>query len=96
MEITLFQKIAEWLFNFFTYLPLKVFNLLCIGITETINFLFGICGLCDFSGIQPDIQTHWHALGIYLLVFFNFPAGFQLILCALLIRFLIRRLPVVG
>lgn len=82
-----------WLYDFFMWLPRKLFELLAEGI----DLLFQSMPVPDFL---EDGQAILTALGnseaMFWLSIMKVPAGFTMIMGALIARFILRRIPLIG
>lgn len=84
--------ILQWLLDALLWLPRKVWQLLLEGLASVINAI----PVPDFI---TNLGPTWAALGsgtMYFLDVIQFDVGFPMLLSAYFIRFIIRRLPVVG
>lgn len=88
-------KLSQWLLDLLLYIPKKIYSLIVDMLLSVIDAIFAVCPSCDpafinnvFTGLPSDLM--------YFLGWFNFPQGLVIISGSYLIRFLIRRLPVVG
>lgn len=86
------QPILQWIMDMVTWTAIKVWDLVLSALATIINaipvpsFIGDIAGY--LSGISPSIG--------WFLSSFQVPFGLQVIIGAYLVRFLIRRLPVIG
>lgn len=82
----------QWLKDFLLWLPLKIWELLTDGLAAIIeaipvpDFLVGVEDM--IADIPPEVA--------FFAAPFMLQQGIAMLLAALLIRFLIRRLPLVG
>lgn len=86
---------AQWLLDLITWIPKKIYELFTDMIVSLIDGFFSVCTVCDFSSI-PSSVTSLPAGIIYLASWFHFGLGLSIVTGSYLIRFLIRRLPVIG
>lgn len=88
--ITAFQDIVLWFQDFFLYIPRWVYSHLVTDmIIPLLNWVFSL--LPNFDQTTNFMQSIAYFLGP-----FQLGTGLTMIVAAYVIRFLIRRLPVVG
>lgn len=86
------QPVLQWLQDMVTWSLLKVFKLITEGLLAVFDaipvpsFISGASSL--FSAIPSGVA--------YFLGSFNFGTGLGMLFSALLLRFLIRRIPLIG
>ena len=83
---------ADWLINLLLYVPRQIYSLFGDALESSIN---GIMDVINFSGVS----TAWASIPggvLYLAGWFHVGQGITTLLVAYTVRFLIRRLPVVG
>jgi len=82
----------QWLIDVLLWLPLKLWDLLLTGCEELIAWLpvpdFFTGASTSLASIPGEVAYFAQALAL--------PAGLSMMLTAYVIRFVIRRLPVVG
>lgn len=86
---------AQWLLGLITWIPKKVYELFTDMIYNMIDGFFSVCTVCDFSAIPTSVSALPAGI-IYLAGWFHFGLGLSIVTGSYLIRFLIRRLPVIG
>jgi len=86
---------AKWLIDLLLYIPKKIYEMLTDMIINMIDYIFSTCTVCNFSNINTSLTGMAQGV-IWMLGWFRFDYGLSVVLGAYLIRFLIRRLPVVG
>lgn len=92
MQSAWWQDFGEWLVELLLWVPRKVFEMLLDGLASVIeaipvpDFMSGLQGWV--SGLSPAIAYFGGPL--------QFQAGMSFVLSAWVIRFVIRRIPVVG
>jgi len=82
----------QWLLDALLWVPRKIWQLLLEGLATVINAI----PVPDFLS---NLGAAWSALGpgtMYFLDVIQFDVGFPMLLSAYFLRFVIRRLPVVG
>jgi len=86
------EAFAQWLKDLLLWLPLKLWEMLLDGLASVIealpvpDFLAAAQGL--FSGVGGNV--------LYVLGLFAVPEGIGMIISALILRFIIRRIPLIG
>lgn len=84
--------ILQWLFDVFMWLPKKVWELfvdITVAALNAIPVPDWLAGLsASFAGLPPGVAFFLQALQL--------PTGLAMVGSAYLLRFLIRRLPVIG
>lgn len=86
---------AQFILDIILYIPKKIFEWLTDGLAVTIDALFNLCSSCNFTTLGASLEGLPSGI-LYILGWFNFGTGISVISGAYLIRFLIRRLPVIG
>lgn len=89
--IEFLSQILEWLVEFLLWGFHTIYEYLLLGLAaifDAIPVPSWLVGADPFASIDPGIAFFLHA--------FQIPAGIAIMLSAYLIRFLIRRVPVVG
>lgn len=83
---------AAWLKDLLLWVPLKLWELLLDGLASVIEAIpvpdFVNSAQGYFNGISPQI--------LWVLNLFAVPEGMTMVMAALVLRFVVRRLPVVG
>lgn len=83
----------------FLYIPRTIWGQFVDAIIEVMQAIFTACTGCDPSTAAANIESVILNMGpalLWFLSWFKLDMGLRVIGCALLIRFLIRRLPVIG
>lgn len=83
--------ILEWVVEFVVWAFHTIYELLLEGLViafEAIPVPDWLVGADPFAGIDPGV--------VFFLEAFEIPSGITIILGAYLVRFLVRRLPVIG
>lgn len=88
-------RFLEWVILCVTKLPVIIFADFLEAILLVITFIFSLA-CCRFISTFIDSSYIASYAVSYFLDFFRFGYGLVIIVCALCIRFLIRRLPFVG
>lgn len=86
------DKVLEWLLAALLWLPRKIWQLLLEGLAAIINAI----PVPDFLS---GLGTAWAAIGgpiFYFLDIAQFDVGLPMVLGAWMMRFLLRRVPVIG
>lgn len=91
----LFQKFGAWLLEVLLYIPKKIYETFCDSIIALIDGIFALCPSCDIANINGALGSIPSGVW-WFLSWFNFGQGIVIISSAYLVRFLIRRLPVIG
>lgn len=90
--IDFLEDILVWLKDLLLWLPRKLYELILDGLATVFEAIPVPDWMEDgegfFAAISPDV--------VYFLDDFKFVEGFQIVLAAYLLRFLIRRIPIVG
>lgn len=86
------HRFAEWLQQLFLYVPRKVFEWLTDGIGSLIDGITLPAWWSSASGYLTGISSDV----LWMLSWFEFGTGVGILVSAYGIRFLIRRLPIVG
>lgn len=89
--IRFFGQILQWILEVVLWWPLVVWELILIGLAETLNAIpvpDWLVGADPFSVLDPGV--------VFFAEAFEIPAGIGIILGAYAIRFLIRRIPIIG
>lgn len=86
------STLATWLLNLFTFFPKLIWDGVLVALGALISSIPVPSWLSSAAGyiqnIPPDV--------LYFLAPFDLPFGLSVVTSALLIRFLIRRIPFVG
>jgi hypothetical protein len=90
--IDFLAHLAQWLHDFFLFIPRKVYALLCDGLVTVVQAIpvpsfFSDAG-ANLSAIPSGVAFFGSA--------FRIGDGLSIVLTAYLLRFLIRRIPVIG
>ena len=83
---------AEWLKDLFLWLPLKLWELLLDG-------LAGVLDAIPVPGFITSAQGYFNGVGgnvLWTLNLFAVPEGMAMVMTALLLRFVVRRIPFIG
>lgn len=86
---------AKWLIDLLLYIPKKIYEMLTDMLVSMIDYIFSMCSVCNFSNINTSLTGMTQGV-IWMLGWFRFDYGLSVVLGAYVIRFLIRRLPIVG
>jgi len=90
-----FDAFTTWLQEILLYIPQKVYEWISAVIVDAINALFLACSVCDFSNLDGNLAALPLSV-LFILSWFKVGTGLTTIAAAYFVRFLIRRLPVVG
>jgi hypothetical protein len=88
----LLNQFTQWLYDILLYIPKKVWQWLLEGLANLLNSI-------PLPGFVADIPAIFSAIPAEMTWFlepFNFGPGLLMIGAAYTLRFLIRRLPVIG
>jgi hypothetical protein len=86
---------AEWLIDLLLYIPRQIYSLFIDGLIAVFNGLFGIFDVSWMT--SATIYLGGVPSGVlWFLSFFQFEYGLSAVFSALGLRFLIRRMPVIG
>lgn len=93
------EQVLQWIYNFFQWVARKVFNLIMEGLGETIEYAGDmVCVSACVEAIQgistglqnlPDVVT-------FAIPYLHLATGLEMIICAYIVRFVIRRIPIIG
>ncbi len=86
---------ATWLINLLLYIPQKIYQLFTDMIVGMIDGFFSVCTVCNFGAIPTAVSNIPSGI-LYVAGWFHFGLGLSIVMGSYFIRFLIRRLPVVG
>lgn len=92
--ISLFSSLISWVFRL-SVIKFVVFGALALLLAPLMELLLGLVDSTGLSGIPSLVAALPADLRFYLGVF-RFDVGLPLIVAAVLVKFFIRRLPVVG
>lgn len=84
-------EILEWLVDFVLWAPLRIYQLLLEGLLAVLAAVpvpAWLSGADPFAAIDPGVVFFADALQI--------PEGISIVIGAYVLRFLVRRVPVVG
>lgn len=87
-----FEKILQWVYDFFQWLGQKIFAELLEGLAAVLNAI-------PVPSFFNDAANFFNAIPSSFLFFLNLFAvgeGIAMITAALVLRFLIRRIPIIG
>ena len=90
--ITFLTQILAWLLQFVTWIVVQVFSVVCTAVVAIFSAI-PVCGC--FATAATGLQSLPSGV-LYFAQALDFSTGIQAILCALLMRFLIRRIPFIG
>lgn len=106
-SLNILGAIFQFFEDFFLYIPKYLYSF----ITDFADYLFVACGSCGVNYIYSSIlnglssfqsvRSSFESFDFlsclaYFADIFSLDAGFQLLLCAYIFRFVIRRIPFVG
>ncbi|HSX90710.1 MAG TPA: DUF2523 family protein [Pseudomonas sp.] len=86
------QMVLDWIYDFFQWLGQKIFSGLLEGLASVLNAI-------PVPGFFSDAANFFNNIPSSVLFFLNLFAvgeGIAMITAALVIRFLIRRIPIIG
>ena len=83
---------AQWIADFFLYIPRQIFSLFTDGMVSIINSIMPNLNSSSITSAWAQIPSGV----LYLVGWFQLGQGITALLAAYSIRFIIRRLPVVG
>lgn len=86
---------AAWLLSLITYIPKLVWQYLTDDALTSIDLIFSICTACDLKHQSQNFSTLGDQI-LYMLWWFHIDHALGIFACAYVLRFLIRRLPVIG
>lgn len=90
--VEFFEKFMAWLFDVLLWVPLKVFELLLDGLAAVIEALPVPEFLSSMAGFGADIPP----VVRYMLGELGFAEALGIVIGAYALRFLIRRIPLIG
>jgi hypothetical protein len=86
------QQFVDWLFELLQWLPKKIFSAVFDGLAKLLEMIpvpdFITSAGSFFGGIDPGIA--------YVLNFLAVNEGLAMIISALILRFVLRRIPLIG
>lgn len=83
---------AEWLKELFLWLPLKIWEMLL----EALAGVFEAIPVPDFINTAQGYMSGIGGNVLWMLSLFAVPEGLTMVMSALLLRFLVRRIPLIG
>jgi|GEM_PF-746764 len=100
----------QWLYDFLLWLPRYIVNDMFTGLLNTLSLIPGCGCVADFisnvnnlingmggGGGGGFLDLSFVVSGLYYIFYLlAITHGFQVIVCAYILRFLIRRIPVIG
>lgn len=86
---------ADWLLAILLYIPQKLIEFVTDALMAGIDALFSACTVCDFSSLNANLAALPLAT-LFILGWFKIGTGLTIISAAYGVRFLIRRLPIIG
>lgn len=92
---TLFQRLTD----FILWIPRYIWQIITDDIIAMFTLVFEYCTGCSLGSSASNVEIAWSSLGsgvLYLLSWFDLGQGMTTIMCAYIIRFFIRRIPVIG
>lgn len=90
--VELIEKWADWFIELLLWLPKKLWELMLDGLA---SFLESI----DPPAFMQDAQSFWSGIPsgiVYFMDFFAVAEGLGMIAAALVLRFILRRIPLIG
>lgn len=90
-----FNAITAWLLSVLLYIPQKLYEMITDVLITTITAIFNACTVCDFSSLNANLAALPVAV-LFILSWFKIGTGLTIIVSCYMVRFFIRRLPVIG
>lgn len=93
------QKILEFLLELVTYIPKVVYNQFIMFLPDAIDFIFGLpcCNvIAAFADYVINFSVMFPSEIVWFLQWFQLGMGIKWIICAFIVRFIIRRIPIIG
>jgi hypothetical protein len=86
---------GAWLLGILLYIPQKIFEYLTDALISGIDSIFAVCSVCDFSTLPSNLAALPVAT-LFILGWFKIGTGLTIISASYVVRFLIRRIPLIG
>ena len=94
-----FKDVFDWVYDLLLWVPKKVFSLLMDGLGDAIVYtsdtvcvracVQAVSGIGNALSNVPDVIT-------FAFPYLHIATGVELIICAYVVRFVIRRIPFIG
>lgn len=88
----MFDEFAQWLKDLLLWLPLKIWEMITDGLAGVLEAI----PVPDFINQAKGFMGGIPGNVLWVLDLFAVPQGMTMIMSALLLRFLVRRIPLIG